>query len=94
MSRDDLERLKEVLASHLENRDTSVLEILSGAEPKWICHGNLEDLRDQVNQLRTMEEANYDLSKNEARVIQVIEMPVPPDEQIELIKKWLADGGQ
>lgn len=87
-------RLEEILRSHC---DTPVSDLLSGLEPVWICQKSIEDLREENESLKIMEEANYDLSKDNARMRATIitwSEAVSPAEQIETIKKWLSDGGQ
>lgn len=93
----EMQRLLEALKSHLD-RDISVMEIISGSEPRWLCARDLEDLREQVRESGIALEANYDLHQENERLereISVIsgELHVSPDEQLETVIEWIRDGG-
>lgn len=72
--------LSEALESHC---DVRVTDIVSGLEPVWRCESELSDLREQV---RAMGEF-------EVTILQGTQ-DVPVDEQIEIVKRWIADGGR
>ena len=74
-------RLKELLESHLD-RDVSVTDLLSGAEPVWVCQRELEDLRETLSS---------GAEGVEVKVLGVTTIDVSREEQIELFKKWLRD---
>jgi uncharacterized protein (DUF1015 family) len=90
-------RLKDILKSHLD-RDVSVSEIVSGSEPVWLCARELEDLREQVREGVIAQESSYDLARENATLeyrLNVVTgtVDVPEEEQLEIIKRWIADGG-
>lgn len=90
-------RLKDILKSHLD-RDVSVSEIVSGSEPVWLCARELNDLREQVREGTIAQEAAHELQSDNARLeyrykVLTGTIDVPAEEQLEIIKQWLADGG-
>jgi hypothetical protein len=90
--RDQIDKLSEILSSHC---DSPVSDLLSGFEPRWTCAGNLEDLREQVRELQIQEEANYDLSKQNAKLRATVitwTEDVSREDQIEAIRQALRNG--
>lgn len=80
---EDFDRLMNVLKSHL-HRDTSLRDLISGLEPHWLCEESSALLRN---------EAPIPDDGTETRVRFWTE-DVPREEQLELIKQWIADGGE
>jgi len=95
-AQDLIKILARVIQSHC---DTPIADILSGQPIVWHCAGELEDLRETVGQQGLLEEFNYELSKDVARlegeitVLRTGIQDVPPEEQLEIVKRWIRDGG-
>ena len=96
----EAENLIKILAGLIQSHcDTSIVDILSGQEVIWRCASELEDLRETVGQQGLLEEFNFELSREVAKLegeITVLKTgieDVPPEEQLEIVKRWIRDGG-
>jgi hypothetical protein len=83
--RTQIRRLSEVVSGHC---DTPVLEILSGSEPRWLCLGEISDLRESLNEMDYLKDKAWEITRLEHRVVDV-----PEAEQVEILKQWIKDGG-
>jgi len=90
------ERLLEIIQSHC---DASVSEILSGHGVSWKCGDLLEELRETASARDYLDVRNLELERENEQLVTRLEIltgeiDVSPEEQLEIVKRWIAGGGE
>ena len=88
------DKLLEIIQSHC---DASVSEIVSGQRVSWRCGSLLEELRETASARDYLDVRNLELERENDHLVtrlQILtgEIEVSPEEQLEIIRQWLANG--
>lgn len=90
------ERLVSLIQSHC---DASVSEIVSGLEIRWDCDQIIDDLREAHRDRDYLDVRNLELERENETLVTRLEIltgtvDVSPEEQLRIVREWLAGGGQ